>query len=436
MRFLLFMFITSLLHGADWLYIQGTERCNPATGTDSLQCRDKPNIWGFVQLKYEENHATPVISGGVNKTGFAYVKPDLQHQKEFNLYRARLGVRGMFDNQNKTNYFILTEFGRNGVTDTVDSNFGPALMDASVTFRHVDEYANLRTGLFKYPGSEEGLQARFVSPFILFSDMTNALLLERFNKTAPTDSFAGDTYINRPERGVGAFRDSGIELFKTYKLQDDWALSYALMLGNGSGLSWEHDGCYTGYGYLAAQKSLGGGKGYYTKALKLYSWYQYGIRQLYNNNVQHEYERIRYGLGGTYFNKGLRLEGEFTQAEGMIFTGVNDTNTLDSETSWSYVIEAERKNRSHGYYVSANYEIMKKTELFARYDSLHSMTNNAAKKRIFSTLTLGASYRFKGPTRLDFNYLIRDAKAPDNATAQAILNNIDDIIALQLTVKF
>ena len=73
------------------------------------------------------------------------------------------------------NYFLLAEFGNNGVTKPAGAF--AKLTDASVTFNHV-KGARVRAGLFKYPGSEEGLQAIHVFDYINFSEVANGLLLE------------------------------------------------------------------------------------------------------------------------------------------------------------------------------------------------------------------------------------------------------------------
>lgn len=425
----------SKVMASDWLMLQGTE---PATFIKSGQKVENtiktPQFWGFAQLKYEKNYSDEVEVGGVNKSAFAYVAPDLQEQEQFQVYRARLGLRGTLDDDNKINYFTLSEFGKNGITEPMGYSQDTYITDASISLRYIP-YANIRFGLFKYPGSEEGLQARFASPFIQFTQMSNFLLLE---KSFKTDANTNGSYEGEPSRSVGAFRDTGVELFDRVKLDDKWSLSYALMVGNGSGLEWENENEdeYTGYAYLAAEHDFGKGKGYYHEDLKSYIWYQEGKRALYANNQTELYDRIRYGAGVRYYKDGLRLEAEYTGAEGMIVGGAIDKNSAAGKEKWYGTVEAGKENRAYGYYVSSMYEFYPKLEAMIRYDELNNLTNSKPKERVFETTTVGISYQLKGATRIDLNYLFREAKAPGNEAAQNVLNRLDDILILQFTYKF
>ncbi len=437
-RLIALILTASSLFASDWLMIQGTE---PAfikkEGERTKNVLSSPQFWGFAQLKYEKNYSDIVESAGVNKSGFAYVTPTLENQEQFQVYRARLGLRGVLDDSNKINYFFLSELGENGITNPLGYSQNTYITDASMTLRYIP-YANLRFGLFKYPGSEEGLQARFASPYILFTQMSNYLLLEKRPKTPRSEANSDGTFVAQPAYGVGAFRDTGVELFDRVALDGDWAFSYAAMLGNGSGLEWKNtnSGEYTGYGYLAFEHGFGKGKGYYAEDFKSYIWYQKGKRAVDANNQTQLYDRIRYGAGLRYFKDGLRLEAEYTGAQGMLFAGVKDINPQWGDEEWNLVIEADKANKAYGYYLSAAYEVYPKVETIIRYDELDNMTNSTEKKRIFQTTTIGLSYHFKGPIRLDLNYLFRDAKAPGNTAAQSVLEKLDDVLVLQFTYKF
>ncbi len=433
-----FILCFSQLMASDWLMIQGTE---PKTimkdGVKINNSLSTPQLWGFAQVKYEKNYSDIVEAAGINKTAFAYVKPSLQKQSQLQLFRARLGLRGVLDDENKINYFLLTDFGENGISNPAGHRQHTYLTDASMTLRHIP-YANIRFGMFKYPGSEEGFQARFVSPFIIFTQMSEFLLLEKIPETNKADVNTNGTFVGRPDHSVSAYRDTGIEVFDRLKLKDDWTLSYALMIGNGSGIKWENrnSGHYTGYGYLALENSFGKGKGYYHEDFKTYVWYQEGKRRLNANNESNLYDRIRYGTGLRYFKDGLRLEAEYAGAEGMIFTGPKDADPTAGYENWHLSMEAGKNNRAYGYYLAAAYEVYPKIETMIRYDELNNMTNSVTKERIFKTTTLGLTYHFKGPTRVDLNYLIKDAKAPGSSAAQNILNNMGNAITLQYTYKF
>ncbi|WP_151900867.1 hypothetical protein [Sulfurimonas hydrogeniphila] len=443
----------SQIEAADWLKLQGYQPEFFAPKGVIVPYRShKPKVWGFIQANYKKDEGKVLIApDGKNKTPFSLLNPDLESQSGMSLFRARLAMRGMADNDNLVNYFFMTEFGNNGVNNLAGHrNVGTYFTDASVTLKHI-KGAKIRAGMFKYPGSEEGLQAVFVSPYIEFTSMTFQQLLERqVTKVgaAQTGAAAGgaqtvhytSTEINRP---IGAFRDTGVQIFDTLPLVDSWNISYAYMYGNGNGISMSSSNAQaTHYGYLALEKIFANpGKGYYTNSLKMFVWGQSGKRKLLSNNgtatTQIDADRKRYGLGFTYHKDGIRVEGEYMRASGMIYTGAKDTDPDPQTENWQFQFAAGSENKADGGYVNLQYEIVqRKFEVFGRYDYLNRLTNDTKGERDFKTLTLGASYRFKGATRVDLNYMIRDAKAPGNANAQKVLDNMGNRIAIQITAAF
>ncbi|MGD9970114.1 MAG: hypothetical protein AB7S65_06625 [Sulfuricurvum sp.] len=435
------------LGAADWLMLQGSEPETVAPQGMIVPNRNKtPKLWGFAQINYKNDYGSVATSGGKNTTPFSLLAPDLEDQSGFNLFRARLAVRGMADDDNMVNYFVMTDFGNNGVNHLANHDTGTYLTDASVTLKYVP-FAKLRAGRFKYPGSEEGMQGVYFSPYIDFTTMTDQEMQERrlINATAPqTGSAAGGassvhyttTSVDNP---IGAFRDTGAEIFDTIPLQDAWAFSYAYMYGNGTGISnSDTDTQGTHYGYLALEKNFGGGKGYYTNAMKFYVWGQEGKRKFVSNNTAPvEADRQRYGAGITYYNHGLRFEAEYMMAKGMIYVGAKDVDTNALSQDWELQFATGNENKANGGYVNLQYELIpNKFEVFGRYDFMNRLTNDVKGERDFKTTTLGASYRFKGPTRIDFNYLIRDAKAPGNASAQTILDHMGNRAEVQITYAF
>ena len=444
---------SSQLNAADWLKLQGYQPEFFAPKGVIVPYRShKPKVWGFIQANYKEDKGKVFIGAdGKNKTPFSLLNPDLKGQSGINLFRARLALRGMADNDNLVNYFFMTEFGNNGVNNLAGHrNVATYFTDASITLKHI-KGAKLRAGMFKFPGSEEGLQAVFVSPYIEFTTMTFQQLLERKVRNvgaAQTGPAAGgaqtvhytSTSIDEP---IGAFRDTGAQIFDTLPIKDNWNISYAYMYGNGNGISMSSSNEQaTHYGYLALEKIFENpGRGYYTNSLKMFVWGQTGKRKLLSNNgsttTKISATRKRYGLGVTYHKNGIRAEAEYMVASGMIYTGAKDTDTDPLAENWQFQFAAGSENKANGGYLNLQYEVMpKKVEVFARYDFSNRLTNDVKGERDFTTTTLGASYRFKGATRVDFNYLIRDAKAPGNANAQKVLDNMGDRFAIQLTAAF
>ncbi len=414
---LLFFILVPFVSAANWLMIQGTEKKVGHTP------------WGFAQLRYENNDGEEFVGvDGKNKTPFSYIKPDLENQSKLQIARVRLGLRGALDEDNKINYFLLTEFAQNGVNNPLGYSQDTYLVDSSITFKHLPIY--MRFGLFKYAGSEEGNMARFVSPFINFSTVGNQLMLERFVK---------NDGLSVPTQGVGAYRDSGVQLFQTYNIDNKTSLTFSYMLGNGTGLEFErvNGKHYTNYFYTSFEHILGEGKGYHQESIKAYSWLQDGKRELLVNGSNETFDRDRYGLGITYFLNGLRLEAEWMKGKGMIVNGVKDTNTNSSSETWMYVMNPDKKNEADGYYILSTYELFDSFELLARYDRYNRMTNSDIAHRVFKTITTGISYRFKNYNRLDVNYAINTMEAPHNSAADDFLDKtVGNLLSIQLTLVF
>jgi len=446
----------SSVHAANWLALQGYQPEFVAPKGVKVPYRSKkPKVWGFIQANYKKDFGTVAYKNGKITTPFSLLNPDLKGQEGFSVFRARLALRGMADNDNLVNYFFMTDFANNGINNLVGHrNVATYFSDASVTLKHVPG-AKLRVGMFKTPGSEEGLAAVFVAPYIEFTSMTNQQLLERQITnvgTAQTGAAAGgaqtvhytSTSIENP---IAAFRDVGAQVFDTLPITSKWDISYAYMYGNGAGISFNSANTnVTHYGYLALEKTFDHkGHGYYTNSLKLYAWGQSGKRRLlsdHDNNsatnvVEINTDRIRYGTGFSYHKSGLRIEAEYMVAEGMIFTGAKDTELDPLKENWQFQYAVGKENKADGGYINLQYEVLKKkVEIFGRYDFLNRLTNDVKGERDFKTLTLGASYRFRGPTRIDLNYLIREAKAPGNTNAQKVLDNMGNRLALQVTAAF
>ncbi len=426
------------LQAADWLSIAGTEPSFIKIKDKKVENNNtKPRFWGFIQAGYQKNYGDVFIpnkgaKSGFNLTPFSMLPPNLDSQSGFEINRARLAVRGMIDKENTLDYFFMTEFGEDGVTKPAGHASHNYLTDASITYRGIP-YFNIRVGQFKYPGSEEGLRAVFASSYRNFSTAGSQLLLERF---LPNDAnqIKPGIFQAAPEESVGAYRDRGVELFHTAHIAKQTTLTLAGMVGNGTGMSSDNSsGSPTYYAYLATEYLFGKGKGYYTQSLKGFAWYQSGKRQL--SNI--DYTRERYGLGVNYFHNGLRIGAEYIKAKGMIYNGAKDVDSNPYGVNWEYQIAADKNNEADGGYINiAYFFIPKKWEAMVRYDYLNRLTNSVADERRFKTTTLGLSYHFKGPTRIDINYAFRDADAPNNAKAQKVLDNTGNLLSIQATLKF
>jgi len=406
---------------ANWLMLQGTEKPHQAP---------KAKLWGFAQIDYQQTADTPLPNG--SNAAFNQLQPQLSSASGFNIKRARLAVRGAnLPLDPNVNYFLMTEFGNNGIT-TSDKGSQGQLTDASVTLNHIPG-ARVRIGLFKTPGSEESYKGIPVFNYVNFTNGTDRLLIER----------KIDGTVN-PVNGVGtgvrtdpafAVRDTGVQVFDTFK-QGDWEHSYAVMIGNGNGLAInDNDNNKDLYLYASTEKVFDNSQGPRRKSMKFYAWSHKGKRT-YDDN---EYNRDRQGVGMTYFDGKYRVAAEYFDADGMIFGGPKGAVAGNPLTVFT-------DQKASAYQIDFGYRVKPNIELNARYDYLDSATEtddqsgtNADKRRVFTTTTLGAQYFFNKKTSFRLNYEIRNIDAPDAPSAAPVhdvLDSLDNRVSAQVMMVF
>ena len=328
--FLSLLVLSNIATGADWPSLQGLENSTEESGM---------RFWGFVQAEYAHTDGSEILAGGWagQLPSFNRIAPS-ESTSTFNIKRARIGLRGHLDNNN-INYFFLTEFGNNGVTN-ID---GPQLTDASVTLNYIDG-AHIRIGQFKIAQSSEAQQAAHTVNWINFTNVTNQLLLERFTD----EDGSRPNFKNGLNGPVSAFRDLGVQVFDTFK-RDDREFTYAVMVGNGNGISrQDNDSNKDLHLYLATEKVYAG-KGPKREGFRAYAWYHKGVRTLdYANGIEQEqeFDRIRYGVGVTYRKNKIRAEAEYVKADGMIFNGTDggalpgaQNNAMNEVASFNYLTD-------------------------------------------------------------------------------------------------
>lgn len=420
---------------ANWLQLQGTEPEGSA---------GRAKVWGLIQAQYQKDFSDANAGG-------AYVPPkligpDLTTQSAFNVNRARIGVRGAnFPLDGKTNYFILVEFGNNALTNQKDS-YAPRLSDASITLNQIPG-ARVRLGLFKTPGSEEGLQGIVNIDYINFTEVTNQLMLERFQSahsaaavtnTAPQPLPVG-TSLSQFDRPVGAFRDVGIQVFDWFKA-GGLEHSYALMIGNGNGVNFTDDNNNKDiYGYWSTAKVFGG-KGPRREDLKAFAWFQKGKRTWDDGSGggSKDYDRKRWGVGVRYLKKPFRAQAEYLAGKGMIFNGPDKPNyglasPLASHASNGLMAKGK------GYYLDLGYFIPgTKFELDARYDR-YARLDGSQFELDWKAITLGVQYHINKKTRITANYAFRDVEAVNfgaGAGPNGNLDGVGDRASVQVTAIY
>ena len=400
---------TQTVQAANWLMLQGTEADHQAP---------RAHLWGFVQADYQHVSDTKHPVNG-KKLAFNQLAPDLTSSSGFGVKRARLAVRGAnLPIDKNINYFMMAEFGKNGIT-TGNKGSAGQLTDASVTFNHIPG-ARIRAGLFKTPGSEEAFKAIPVFNYVNYTNGTDRLIIER-----KIDKVTGER-----TDPVFAARDTGIQVFDSFKF-GEWEHSYAVMLGNGNGLSMSDDNNDRDlYLYASTEKYFGEAKaGPRSKSMKFFAWSQSGKRT-YGGDT---FDRDRKGLGMTYFDGKYRAAAEYIKADGMIFGGA-----VNALTNNGFDMYADEK--ADAYYVDLGYRVTPKFELLARYDRLNSAKKErtAADYRVLTTKTIGAQYFLNLKTSVRLNYEFRDIDAPTNTALnrKKVLESVENRISAQVTMVF
>ena len=420
------------VRSANWLRLQGTEP--QSTNTDV-------RLWGFLQPTYQKDYSHSTAPEPTR------IGPNLETQEQFQLYRARIGIRGIVKNDpakqadGLTNYFSLFEFGHNGATDggSLGERTPVRMMDFSVTLNYIP-YARIRFGLFKTPGSEELFQGLATYEYINFSWVGNQLMLERFAPGVSVGNGDGSVDPAGSEYGsydssFGAARDTGVQLFD-WVTQGYWTHSYALMIGNGNGLE-PASGLAKGmdrYVYWSSEKQFAKGKGPRVSGWKLYLWSHTGKQHFITSDFSlgadspEIIRRSRQGTGTVYRQMPWRFSAEYITGKGMIFQG--------PEKPGFNIGPYECINgKTKGFHLDAGYYIpVSKWNLDLRYDHYTRCDGHAQIEARFDNTTLGVQYRFSPRSKLTINYEIRSAKATGSMPFISLVNGLD-VIANRLGVQ-
>ncbi len=398
----------------NWFMLQGVESENAP----------KFRFGGFALFDYQNSGGGDLPAGPFKGQPMAsgLVSPDMNSSAESNLRKLRLGVRGALTDQ--FSYSFKTISGNNSVTG-IDKGNRLRIVESSVTINAIP-HARIRIGLIKAPGAEESLG--FVPPcyYINLTGMTNMLMQERFFEADGQDP----TQENNPLI-AGCCRDIGVMVFDAFHL-NQWELSYAVMLANGSGMRLnDNNRNPEGYVYLSAEYLFGAGRRVHREGWKFFSWYQEGQRTLDVglDHDEHEFHRSRYGVGTALLWRKFRFGGEIIKADGMIFSGTDfnapaGTVSTDGLKVSSFNIRPE--DQGLGWYVDFGYRVLPNFWLNARYDRLDLNTETMAEKE-FETVTLGVLWQVSRHIWAKANYEFRHACAPDQQTTSVVNQILDDL---------
>jgi len=406
----------------NWFQLQNNEQPGAASYT----------FWGFIQPTYTHNEggtvngipatvvspvngANVAVPAGLRAYNgqiplFNLVGPDLAHDDQLQMFRARPGVRGVIPGTDeKINYFALAELGNNGLTREKHAVF----TDASVTFNQIPG-ARIRAGLGRLPLGEEAMQGVHIMDYINFTTATDQLLNERFvtpyvnapGRTSPA-VVGAPMAMSKITGAIGGFRDVGIEVYDWFA-RDKMEYSYAVMLSNGNGLSFSDSNGSKDVTARLQAAYVFGGNGAKREDVMAYIWHQEGKRT-YNGS---DYTRTREGVGAKYLRNELRMSGEYMRAKGMIYVAPTPQFNDIGAPAYEPVdyVALNSSNKADGYYLEAGWKFSPQWELDLRYDELSKMTNSAYDERKSSTWTLGGQYFHNPKLRFALNYEIRDIK--------------------------
>ena len=443
-------------NAVNWLMLQGV--------TDEPY----PLVWGFLQPSYVKTPGSTLSMGGwQGQQALANViQPDLSSSKVFQIQRARVGIRGALPDAEAISYFVLAEFGNNGITEPGGGDGRVTLTDASITFSQI-KGARFRVGQMKIPMSEEIYQGVMAENYINLTTLANQQLIERpfwtdgltncIITTPPGASsqqylrFCNGGQDTQFRSSVVPGSDVGIQVFDSFR-KGDWEHSYALLIGQGGISKDNRDDSLDNTLYWSSERIFGGQKAM-QKGYKIYAWRTTGKRIIYDSSLlvagssledaQQKYDRKLSGVGATYFDGKYRAAAEFTRVDGMLFVGstfgaipgsLNNTGTAVAQ------FRTQPEGKGDGGYLDFGYRIKSDIELDIRYDWYNRATNLTDFDEMqFKTWTLGAQYFFTSTTKLIVNYEKREAKDPKVASSHIInvlADDMDNRVSAQVFLLF
>lgn len=474
---------------ANWFKLRGTE---PGGTSHTLQ------VWGFLQPRYVNDTSdeisgipatlpngapAPVPLNGTVPTAGTLPR-ERTAQDGFYLRRARIGIRGtMLPINNDIDYFILTEWGQNGVTSGGQNSSpgsGPQLLDASVTLNHLSRGqddnglhnmgARIRVGQFLFSQTSESLShstpGRRVHMFFPEATFFNALGRRTFDNG--NNNFPG-------ARPVDAARDIGIEIFDFTEFgnaSSPYEFTYSVALGNGDTIGGgNQDDNLKKYAWLSIGQLLDDTRGPRRHDWMLYAWWQNGDKEFNNdinndgvpdsqagpggnfnpiagssavcsapggaggegrlcrNGNEQDYEQTYLGYGFEYFDKPfknagqIRFNAEYQKQYGFTFDGANSP----SSKFVTGVLHQATGGLNEGWYADIGYDIQQhlgisnRTTLNLRYDEFDRNKTNTSRAVHMETTTFTAEYFFHKKARLTLSYQMRDWDTSDRTGGPALI---------------
>jgi len=435
-------------YAVNWLMLRGTEPpqvTHRAFGAVSVHYA---NYLGCERLDALQGPAAANNGYYVNN---CRVGPELDNDNDgVNLDALVAGLRGNLV-PGRINYFLTVNAGANQATYeplNTDRARLLSLTDASVTFSYIPG-ARVRVGLFRKPGPEELMQSLRARDYIFLTDFTRRDQIERFVEgnakgTNPIPGQGDAGSVSTSFYDADAARDWGIQVFDAFK-RDKWTHTYAVMLANGNGIHHSDNNSEKDINlYWSSEYDLPGGKGWKKHGVKLYGYYQHGVRNFIADSttgaLSEDFDRIRYGIGfkalGPIFGAGNgkhRLAGELMYAQGMVLVAAT-TSCTNCPYGGLIQIAAEDGNKARGITLDYGYYPSEKWRFDIRYsqnDLLYETSGGSTvwkpwDERELRQLDLGVTYTLNPKTDITVNYAFRSSEAPVAAPNPVAANNAEE----------
>jgi len=280
----------------------------------------------------------------------------------FNNYSARITAKGKYDE--RISYLIMTEMVNQS---SVDSR--PIFLQGWISYRLTGRLS-AKIGQYKYPFGKEAygpvMGWKFANP-----------------------SYVTGNIVKKLGRSGGFFRDVGVQVTGSMKLNEKSSVFTKMMVMNGNGINSMDSN---------KEKDFVG---------------QAGIKLPYNIEI-----------GGSYF-KGRDNWGD-ESAVNAYFTMKHHRIHAQAEYSRAvYENNGYEDREPAGFYALATYEIYPKVEAGCRYDRYESNINNADTDR--SRVSFMAAYNFAELTRIMLNYELLGGTQNEG---------LEDFISLNFYVSF
>lgn len=452
---------------ADWVMGQAMEPPTTTHKVFGVVQASYTNLYGCDQMQGMRNagpNAFSLLNGSYN--ALCRVGPEFKDKNSgLNLNNLAIGLRGNLI-PGKINYFLMANAGMNF------ANYEPlntsrasvvSLTDATMTFSYIPG-VRVRAGLMRKPGPEEMYQAVGSNSYMWPTDFIARVQTEKFVRTNSkgTTAIAGQSDGTSSFKGYDADvgRDWGFQFFDAFKV-GKWTNTYAVMIGNGSGIHKIKD--YNSEKdlnlYFSSEYDLPGGKGPNKYGIKGYVYRQGGTRNFEttaSGTLSQDFDFTRHGFGikalGEIFGAGRgkhRLALDLMYADGMIFISPTG-NSVDEAFGGQIQIAAEKGNKARGLTLDYGYYLNDKWNFGVRYsrndllyETIGTATWGANDKRIVEQLNFAVNYHFSPATRLTFNFEPRDARAPNpqasaiaEANTQIVVNSVGARYGVQVTHQF